>query len=61
MIINVKKIKVMLKTTREKLASLKKTCIDLFNNRYELENVSEQMQSVSQMQSGITITNDLKI
>ena len=49
-----KKTKVMLIATRRKLASLKKTSVDLFINGYELENVSEQMLL------GLTITNDLK-
>ena len=47
-------INVMLIATRQKLASLRTTYIDLFINGYELENVSEQMLL------GITITNDLK-
>ena len=55
MIINVKKTKVMSIATKLKLASSKKTSIDLFINVYELANVSEQMPL------GITLTNDLKL
>ena len=42
----------MLIATRQKLASLQKTSIDLFINNYELENLPEQMLL------SITITND---